>query len=90
MIKDIKELYEIIQPDFLINQIENKILVKINWKEIDLDTLDIIEIIMEIEKEYDIEISDNLLDEIESIGFHEIYLNLISVRRDTKLNELGI
>jgi acyl carrier protein len=88
MIKHIKELYEIIQPDFLINEIEDKTSMKLNWKE--MDTLDIIEIIMDIEKEYDISISDDLLDEIETIGFHEIYLNLISVKRDCKLNELGI
>ncbi len=95
IIKDIKELYKIIQPHFLIEMIKDRYngsepfdLSK-SWNDIGLDQLDIIEIIMELEKEYSISIDDDLLDTFD-IGLFDLYSNLTSVKRDTILKELGV
>jgi acyl carrier protein len=97
IIKDIKELYKIIQPDFLIEMIRNRCFSDTldlsnaqTWSDIGLDQLDVIEIIMDLEKEYSISIDDDLLDKIDNIGFFDLYSNLTSVKRDTILKELGV
>ena len=55
---------------------------------IDVDDLDIIELIMQIEKDLDVNISDNF---IEFNGFlQRVYSLIISKRRDKKLGDLGI
>jgi acyl carrier protein len=97
MIKDINELCKIVQPDFLIEMIKNRCFSDTldlsnekTWSDIGLDHLDVIEIVMDLEKEYSISIDDDLLDKIYNIGFFYLYSNLISVKRDFKLNELGI
>lgn len=99
MINDINELCKIVQPDFLIEMIKNRCFsdtLDLNlsnektWSDIGLDQLDVIEIVMDLEKEYSISIDDDLLDKIDNIGFFYLYSNLTSVIRDSKLNELGI
>ena len=96
VIKDISELYKIIQPDFLIKIIKemcygNKFnLNSKNWSDLGMDELDIVEMIMEMEKEYNISISDNMLDDIDNMGFKEFYSNLTLVKRNNVLEKLGI
>ena len=96
VIKDLSELYKIIQPDFLIKLIKemcygNKFdLNSKNWSDLGMDELDIIEMIMEIEKEYDIVITDDMLENIGNIGFLEFYYNLSAVKRNNVLEKLGI
>lgn len=56
---------------------------------IDVDDLDIIELIMQIEKDLDVSISDNIIDEFN--GFlKKVYSIVVSRRRDKKLDDLGI
>jgi acyl carrier protein len=56
---------------------------------VDVDDLDIIELIMRIEKALDVSISDNILEEFN--GFlQRVYSLIISKRRDKKLGDLGI
>ena len=92
VIKDISELYNIIQPDFLIKiikEIDNTFdLTSNNWSI--PDQLDFIEMIMKIEEEYDIIISDDMIDNIDNMGFKEFYSNLTLVKRNNVLEKLGI
>jgi acyl carrier protein len=56
---------------------------------IEVDDLDIVELIMQIEKDLDVSISDNIIDEFN--GFlQKVYSMIISKRRDEKLGNLGI
>jgi len=95
VIKDISELYKIIQPDFLIKFLKEMFydntfdITSKNWYDF-MDELDFIEMIMEIEKEYDIVITDDMVESIENIGFLEFYSNLTSIKRNNILEKLGI
>lgn len=65
------------------------------FQEMGLDDLDIVEVIMDIEKDYDCFISDLLLGELGALGSDKKeYINpndlIVSVIRDRKLKELGI
>lgn len=63
----------------------------VSWSSIGMDDLDFIEMIMDIEKDFDIQISDDLVDAIENTNFYEFYNNVSIARiRQDKLNELGI
>jgi hypothetical protein len=56
---------------------------------IEVDDLDIVELIMQIEKDLDVSISDNIIDEFN--GFlKKVYSMIVSKRRDKKLDDLGI
>jgi acyl carrier protein len=56
---------------------------------LEVDDLDIVELIMQIEKDLDVSISDNIIDEFN--GFlQRVYSLIISKRRDKKLGDLGI
>ena len=56
---------------------------------IEVDDLDIVELIMKIEKDLDVSISDNIIDEFN--GFlQKVYSIVVSRRRDKKLGDLGI
>jgi len=96
VIKDLSELYKIIQPDFLIKLIKEMCygntfdLNSKNWSDLGLDDLDIVEMIMKMEMEYDITISDNMLENIEYNGFFDFYSNLTLVKRNNILEKLGI
>lgn len=95
IVKNLSELYKIVQPDFLINIVEKKCYNTFNlnskkWSDIGIDDLDIVEIIMDMEKEYNIEINDNILDEIGDGGFYKLYSNLTLVKRNNMLEKLGI
>ena len=56
---------------------------------VDVDDLDIIELIMQIEKDLDVSISDNIIDEFNEF-LNKIYSMVVSKRRDKKLRDLGI
>jgi acyl carrier protein len=58
------------------------------WYEMGLDDLDIVEMIMKLEKKYGFEFPDNLLDEV--FGEDTKPINFIGVVRQRKLNDLGI
>jgi acyl carrier protein len=96
VIKDLSELYKIIQPDFLIKLIKEMCygntfdLNSKNWSDLGLDDLDIVEMIMKMEMEYDITISDNMLENIEYDGFFDFYSNLTLIKRNNVLEKLGI
>ena len=73
----------------------------VNWDynaktfdEMGLDDLDIVELIMDIEKDYNCQISDEFCDKLDILSRSEDTINpndlLISVIRDRKLKELGI
>jgi hypothetical protein len=56
---------------------------------IEVDDLDIVELIMQIEKDLDVSISDNIIDEFN--GFlQKVYSIVVSRSRDKKLGDLGI
>jgi hypothetical protein len=56
---------------------------------VEVDDLDIVELIMKIEKDLDVSISDNIIDEFN--GFlKKLYSMIVSKRRDKKLDDLGI
>jgi acyl carrier protein len=93
----INELYEIIKTNPVpFNTILNYFKVSEinethkNWDVIGGD-LDFIELIMKLEIEYDIQISDNLCEEIESTNLFEFYkrVNVVKMRNE-KLKSLGI
>jgi len=58
------------------------------WKEMGLDDLDVIEMIMTFEKRYSFELPDYLIDEV--FGENMKPINFISVVRQNKLDDLGI
>jgi acyl carrier protein len=65
------------------------------FQEMGLDDLDIVEVIMCIEKDYDCFISDEFCPELGALGSSDKkYINpndlIVSVVRDRKLKELGI
>jgi acyl carrier protein len=65
------------------------------FQEMGLDDLDIVEVIMNIEKDYDCSISDEFCPELGALGSDKKeYINpndlIVSVVRDRKLKELGI
>lgn len=58
------------------------------WKEMGLDDLDVIEMIMAFEKRYSFELPDYLVDEV--FGENMKPINFIEAVRQNKLNDLGI
>ena len=96
IIKDLSELYKIIQPDFFIKFLKEMFydntfdITSKNWYDLGMEELDFIEMIMEIEKEYDIVITDDMVESIENMGFLEFYSNLTSIKRNNVLEKLGI
>lgn len=63
----------------------------VSWGSTGMDDLDFIEMIMNFEKDFDIQIPDTFLDEIENTNFYDFYnqISLARIRED-KLNDLGI
>ena len=93
IIKDLSELYKIIQPDFFIKFLKEMCYDNtfgLTWYDLGMDELDFIEMIMEIEKEYDIVITDDMVGSIENMEFLEFYSNLTSIKRNNVLEKLGI
>ena len=65
------------------------------FQEMGLDDLDIVEVIMDIEKDYDCLITDEFCSELGALGSDKKeYINpndlIVSVVRDRKLKELGL
>ena len=101
IINDINQLQELLRskPGYFENIIEDRFSIKldeitadnVSWGSIGMDDLDFIEMIMDIEKDFDIQIPDDLVDTIENCNFYEFYNNVSIARiRQDKLNKLGI
>jgi acyl carrier protein len=101
IINNIKELQDIIisKPGYFDNMLEDKFRVKldeitpdnVSWGSIGMDDLDCVEMVMNFEKDLDIQIPDELMNEIENWNFYEFYkaVSIARIRQD-KLNKLGI
>ena len=100
IINDINQLQELLRskPGYF-DSILEKFSIKldeitadnVSWRSIGMDELDFIEMIMDIEKDFDIHIPDDLVDVIENTNFYEFYNNISIARiRQDKLNKLGI
>ena len=61
------------------------------WGSVGMDDLDCVEMIMNFEKDFDIQIPDDFMSEIENTNFYEFYksVSIAKIRQD-KLNQLGI
>ena len=101
VINNVKQLQDILisKPGYFENIIEDRFSIKldeitadnVSWGSIGMDDLDFIEMIMDIEKDFDIQIPDDLVDTIENCNFYEFYNNVSIARiRQDKLNKLGI
>ena len=101
IINDINQLQErlVSKPGYFEHTMEDRFSIKIDeitadnvsWDSIGMDDLDFIEMIMDIEKDFDIQIPDDLVDTIENTNFYEFYNNVSIARiRQDKLNKLGI
>jgi len=103
IINNVKELQDLLicKPGYF-DSILEKFSIKLDdikpdnstWYSVGIDELDFIEMIMDIEKDFDIQIPDDLVDVIENTNFYEFYefykaVSLAKIRQD-KLNELGI
>jgi acyl carrier protein len=97
LINDIEELYDVITYQGF-----NKILDKFDalekalngaktWEDLNYDDLDFIETIMEMEINFNITISDEVISILENMNFSDFYskINLRKIRND-KLEKLGI
>ena len=63
----------------------------VSWGSTGMDDLDFIEMIMDFEKDFDIQIPDAFVQVIENTSFYEFYRQVSLARiREDKLNELGI
>jgi acyl carrier protein len=63
----------------------------VSWGSTGMDDLDFIEMIMDFEKDFDIEIPDDFVEVIENTSFYEFYRQVSLARiREDKLNDLGI
>jgi acyl carrier protein len=104
IINDINQLQELLRskPGYFENIIEDRFSIKIDeitadnvsWGSTGMDEatfFNFIEMIMDIEKDFDIQIPDDLVDTIENCNFYEFYNNVSIARiRQDKLNKLGI
>lgn len=61
------------------------------WHSVGMDDLDCVEMIMNFEKDFDIQIPDAFMNVIENTNFYEFYkaVSIAKIRQD-KLNQLGI
>lgn len=64
---DVKEKVKSIIADQLEVDIE-KLTMETTFEEIDADSLDIVELVMALEEEFDLEISDEEIENIKSVG----------------------
>jgi acyl carrier protein len=101
IINNINQLQELLRskPSYFEHTMEDRFSIKIDeitpdnitWYSLGMDELDFIEMIMDIEKDFDIQIPDDLVDVIENTNFYEFYNNVSIARiRQDKLNKLGI
>ena len=61
------------------------------WYSVGMDDLDCVEMIMDFEKDLDIQIPDDFMNVVENINFYEFYkaVSITKIRQD-KLDQLGI
>lgn len=61
-----------------------------NWYDLNIDTYDIIEMIILIEKKWEVNIYDSAADGFERFSPDIIWQKITKKKRDSKLNDLGI
>jgi len=63
----------------------------VSWGSLGMGDLDCVEMIMNFEKDFDIQIPDDFMNTIENWNFYEFYkaVSIAKIRQD-KLNQLGI
>ena len=100
IINNIKQLQDILisRPGYFDTMLSN-FGVKLNeitandttWHSVGMDDLDCVEMIMNFEKDFDIQIPDAFMNVIENTNFYEFYkaVSIAKIRQD-KLNQLGI
>ena len=100
IINNVKQLQDLIvsKPGYF-DSILDKFSIKldeitadnVSWGSTGMDDLDCVEMVMDFEKDLDIQIPDELMNEIENWNFYEFYkaVSIARIRQD-KLNELGI
>jgi len=100
IIENIKQLQDLIvsKPGYFDNMLSN-FGVKldeitpdnVSWGSIGMGDLDCVEMIMNFEKDFDIQIPDDFMNTIENWNFYEFYkaVSIAKIRQD-KLNQLGI
>lgn len=91
-IKNIGELSEFDIDVLLAEFIDlEKIETAIEWNDLNMSELDIVELIMKIENKFDIMISDELGNNIMEINFIDFYNQVSKSKiRNDKLSKLGI
>lgn len=86
-------------PGYFDNMLHSKFSVQLDeitkdnatWGSVGMDDLDCVEMIMNFEKDFDIQITDDFMSVIESTNLYEFYKQVSIARiREDKLNELGI
>ena len=100
IINNVKQLQDLIvsKPGYF-DSILDKFSIKpdditadnVTWYSLGIDDLDFVEMIMDLEKDLDIQIPDDLVGVIENWSFYEFYkaVSIAKIRQD-KLDELGI
>ena len=100
IINSVKELHDILisRPGYFDTMLSN-FGVKLDdikpdnstWYSVGMGDLDCVEMIMNFEKDFDIQIPDDFMNTIENWNFYEFYkaVSIARIRQD-KLNELGI
>lgn len=100
IINNVKQLQDLIvsKPGYF-DSILDKFSIKpdditadnVTWYSVGMDELDWVEMIMELEKDLDIQIPDELVGVLENWSFYEFYksVSIAKIRQD-KLDELGI
>jgi len=100
IINSVKELHDILisRPGYFDTMLSN-FGVKldeitpdnVSWGSIGMGDLDCVEMIMNFEKDFDIQIPDDFMNTIENTNFYEFYkaVSIAKIRQD-KLNQLGI
>ena len=96
-VRTTQDLYSIIKIDKALEILSEKfglskkdVLSCNTWLELGFDDLDQVEFIMELEKEYGIAISDDIVSDMYESGFSQFKGMLLSIQRSEKLNEIGI
>ena len=101
IVDNIQDLIKVLRsrPGYFDNMLEDKFSIQLDeltpddvkWYSTGMDDLDFIEMIMDFEKDFDIEIPDDFVEVIENTSFYEFYRQVSLARiREDKLNDLGI
>lgn len=96
-IKTMDDFYSVVKIDKAMELLSDKfgitkadVMACNTWVELTFDDLDQVEFIMELEKEYNIAISDDIASKLYDSGFNQFKSMLLSISRAEKLDEIGI